>query len=471
MTQCPACQARFRVAAAHVGRSARCPSCKATFEVQPASEQQSTPPPEPTYIGTDCRLCGTRLYGTLRDVGKPITCPDCGTQTKLPPPKAKRGPNIPAAMKGEQYEIWEGDDQPWGSKLAAAQAAMIAVHCELCDTLQYVALEQVGSSVVCPDCGHATRVEEPKVESPADARNDPDYELEPPVVDEVQATPSAPPIYTRLQDFESKSAEEQEREISRVATNRQARPQMPRWPLLTGWVAFLFSPGVISRWFSLSVLLTLFIVLAVFAFSMLFAGYGALAGLPLLCGAASLCAMWYGAPAACAVTVVTESSEGNDQMMAWPSTNPADWLGEAFYLLIAMSAAAAPGYLVVQLSGGEPPVAILGMLASAWLLFPIMHLSTLEASSPFSFLTPGVAGSFGRWPGTWLLFYLLSALGVVAVGSIVWLFENIGSIGLLVAIAPIVGGLGAYFRLIGRLAWRIRDDSKPSRAGRLASAE
>jgi hypothetical protein len=241
---------------------------------------------------------------------------------------------------------------------------------------------------------------------------------------------------------------------------------MPRFPLLTGWVAFLLAPGVLSRWFSLSVLLALFASLAAFAFPMLFAGFGALAGLPLLCGAAALGGLWYAAAAACAVTVVTESSEGNSHIAAWPSTNPTDWMGEALYLLVAASAAAAPGYLVAKLLGGEPSVVMLGMLVSAWYLFPVMHLSTLEASSPFSLLMPGVLGSLRHWPGTWALFYLLSAGGFALLGGVVWWMSGFGPAGQLAALTPVVGGLGAYFRLIGRLAWRIRDDSPPRREQR-----
>ncbi len=280
VVQCPDCRAKFRVAAAHVGRRTTCPHCRSPFEVQPLgshspAEPRVARPAEPTYVGVNCLLCGTRLYGTLADVGKPLRCPDCRSQTKLPPPKPPRGPVVPAAMLGDQYELWEGDDQPWGSTLAATQPGLISVHCELCNTLQYASPEQVGSNLVCPDCGHATRIRAPKPVPPKPPHHEGDYELAVSEVDASMTTPAAPPIYTRLQDFESKSREEQDREISRVATNRKSRPQMPRFPLLTGWVAFLLAPGVLSRWFSLSVLLALFASLAAFAFPMLFAGFGA----------------------------------------------------------------------------------------------------------------------------------------------------------------------------------------------------
>ena len=57
-----------------------------------------------------------------------------------------------------QYELYEDEEQPWGTTLAAAQAEMVPVHCQICDTLQYVAPALVGTLGECPDCGHSTRV-------------------------------------------------------------------------------------------------------------------------------------------------------------------------------------------------------------------------------------------------------------------------------------------------------------------------
>ncbi len=464
VAQCPACRAKFRVAAQHVGRRTKCPSCQAPFEVQPVGEpppsgRNDSSPPESTQIGVNCLLCGTRMYGTAAQVGKPLTCPDCGTETTLPALKPPRKPVLPEAMRGDQYELWEGEDQPWGSTLAAMEPATIAVHCELCDTLQYVTPDLVGSKVKCPDCGHETRVREPAGGLKQATQEPEELEVEPPRVSEQFAIPSAPPVYSRLLDFESKSEEEKQREISRVATDRKARPQMPRWPLLSGWMAFLFDPSVVSRWISLTALLAIFTSVVLFGLAVMFSPMGAIAGMCLLCGGATFIALCLASAAACAVTIVTESSEGNNRVMQWPGINPIDWMGESGYLLVGASAAAAPGYIVARVFSAEGSVIAIAMGVSAWLLFPIMHLSTLEASSPFSLVMPGVLGSLGRWPGNWLLFYLLSAIDFVITGIAVLLLMNQGVPGLLIAIAPALAALVLYFRLLGRLAWRIRDGS------------
>lgn len=472
-TQCPGCQAKFRVGGEHVGRRTRCPNCRAPFEVQPIARGPAAvspivqpevvvaeQPPEVTHVGVNCRLCGTRMYGRLDQVGQPLKCPDCYTETTLPPPKPKTKQAVPAAMLGDQYELYEGDDQPWGVTLAATQAEMLPVHCELCGTLQYVPPEMVGSVAICPDCDHGTRVR-PGKPKPAAKDLGADLEIEPPQVTAEMATPSAPPIYSRLHEFDSLSEQEKEERMSRVATNRKARPQVPRLPLLTGWGAFLASSGVVARWLGLSAWFSAAAALAVFAFNIIFTGgpYGAVAGLPLLCAAGAVAALCSACCAATAITIVTESSEGNNQMTAWPTINPIDWLGETLYIMVAGLVATAPGYLLVQVSGAPSWAVLGGMLVSGWLLYPIVQLSTLEASAPFALIMPGVLGSLGRCSGTWTTFYLVSgamaAVMVLAVALLAWM----GPYALLAASVPIVGAAGAYYRLLGRLAWRIREES------------
>ena len=60
-----------------------------------------------------CRVCQTLMYGRLDQVGKPIKCPDCGAQTiVLPPPQPVKPKKQPAALEGEQYELWGVDEAP-----------------------------------------------------------------------------------------------------------------------------------------------------------------------------------------------------------------------------------------------------------------------------------------------------------------------------------------------------------------------
>lgn len=461
--ECPHCQARFRVQPQHLGRRTRCPKCQQAFEMkerEPSSESPSPSQQSSTPIGVNCRLCGTRMYAHVSQVGQQLACPDCSKKTRVPPPPPPRVPKIPAAMLGEQYELYEGDQQPWGTALAAAQAKSIPVHCELCNTLCYAEPQQVGELLECPDCGHATRVRPLATQAATARAAEPDLEVEPVVVSEITAAPTGPSVYSRLHDFESLSSEDRQKAIERVSTDRRARPKIPRWPLLTGWGAFVRGPGVVARWLVLSLWLPLVVTLAASALGLIFAGgpYGAVAGLPLLCGAGVVAALWLGATAAIAMTIVTESSEGNNTIAHWPTINPTDWLVETGYLAVAAAASAAPGYIFASLAGIETMMLLPAMLLSSWICFPLMHLSTLEASAPFALVMPGVLASLREHIGSWVLCYLLSgAMAAAVAGTFVGL-AAIGAVWALLAAPVLVAAVGLYFRLLGRLAWRVRYD-------------
>ena len=455
LTQCPKCRSRFYVEPRHEGRSARCPNCKQAFKVEPLEQQYQPETPHNQSIGVNCRLCGTRLYGRHDQVGQPLTCPDCNTQTILIAPKAKPASRVPAAMQGDQYEVWQDEQQPWGSQLAAQQQAMVPVHCEVCETLQYVAPDMVGKGVECPDCGHITVVRAPKPK-PAPKVVDEDLELEPIQIDESYAPP-APPLYAGVGSFEAMSQEDQQTAMSRVATNRKARGKINSWPLLTGWGAFMASPGVRSKTLSLAAGLTGLVTFMVWM-PMIFGGFWMIAIAPLLLADLALLMMTLCFASACAIRVVTDSSEGSNEVGGWPVMPPTDWLGEAFYMAIALATSGIVGYLI-GLGVGDINGRVGLVMLSVWALFPIMHLSTLEAASPWALLMPGVLGSLFKHFIHWLQLYVFSALLLGVVIGIAWVLGTYAPWAQTLELLVMVPLGVIYFRLLGRLAWRIRYDA------------
>ncbi|MCC7475869.1 MAG: hypothetical protein IT425_10765, partial [Pirellulales bacterium] len=147
---CPKCSARFAVAEAMAGRRARCKACNQAFRVprfganehheatsEPVSPPSSSTIERPRLVSVECRVCGTLMYGRLEHVGKKVKCPDCGAGTVLPQPPPPKQPNIPAAMLGEQYELWEEDEQPLPSEMIASEPKYIGISCSICGTLMY----------------------------------------------------------------------------------------------------------------------------------------------------------------------------------------------------------------------------------------------------------------------------------------------------------------------------------------------
>ena len=85
----------------------------------------------PQYIGVECRVCQTRMYGRLDQVGKQLKCPDCGAARSSRRRPSRRSKNMPAAMEGEQYELWGRRRSAAVAEMLAAQPKYIAVDAAL----------------------------------------------------------------------------------------------------------------------------------------------------------------------------------------------------------------------------------------------------------------------------------------------------------------------------------------------------
>ena len=406
LTKCPSCRSSFRVSETQLGKRAKCTSCGKAFVVAlckskgsgSANSNSAVADTAPKLVAVLCPTCGTRLDGSN-------------------------------AKPGQMDEVGR--------------------------------MDKVEQRTSCPDCGLTSQVELSK-EEPLTERSllpeEEEYQLdEDDLISSLSAT--SPSIYTPLYEATGQQDEEErEKQIQRAATDRSARPRMPSWPLLSGYKPYVFGPGVLSRWVTISLAFTASGSLAAFTWPLIFQGYGAIVALPFLCLAASIAACAYAVGAACAVLVVTESSEGNDLIQPWPGSNPADWMGEALHLFFALSVACIPGWGIAKLLGAQDSEVALAMAVSGWLLFPFALLSMLEGGSILSFVSPGVFGSLFHRPGSWITCWLLSGTGAAFVVGGVLLLAIPQSLFLLLLAAPLgIAALGLYARLIGRLAWRIRE--------------
>lgn len=461
ITQCPYCEKRFRVETQHVGRSARCPACHEVFVVAsqglPLAESQTPSAPHVEYIGINCVSCETRYYGTPRQLGSSIACPDCGTLNMVRRADRQDTPIRPAALDGEQYQLWEGDNQPWGSELAASQLPLARVLCDFCGSLQYVDEELQGTRVACIDCGKEVIVRAPHSDvptGPVPVKAGEEYELDDDWSGSLEPAVHLT-VHTQLQ--QEVSAEERERRIRLVATNRKARPRLPAQPLLTGYAEFFQGEGMLLRWFTLSSFTFAAIGLVLLAATVAM-GLATIAALFLVLAAFGIALLLFGAGSASAMAITAESSEGNSYIHQWPSNNPTDWMMESFVMACTLGVAGFPGAGLAYAANIPSLVGAVMLLVSIWLVFPITFLSSLEGSSPFALLMPGVLGSLVRQGPWWLQFYILSGLliatgaGLVVASLLTWPV-------LLMVISPLFWlGAAVYFRLLGRLAWRIREE-------------
>jgi hypothetical protein len=247
----------------------------------------------------------------------------------------------------------------------------------------------------------------------------------------------------------------------------EARPRLPRWPLLTGVLLFLAYRQAIIRWIVLSVVLAIVLLLAGGAVTLtppaLPAGNrgSALVGaagtniLQLIMTAAAvvLGAMWGVAASINLLAIAQDTSSGNDEIENWPEEVFLDWFPNAFFVIDSFLLSVVPGVAIVWFRPELAGAGVLLVLSSLLFLFPIALLSMSEAGSPLLPFSARVLRSLVRCPGTWLMFYFETGLLVFAavLGLASLLFG--GVLMLLPVSALLVLVMMLYFRLLGRLAW------------------
>ena len=141
---CPTCGERLGVRAADIGKRGKCRKCGAVFRIagkggaveaaKPQAAQsdggaKTEAPPQPTTVTFPCSLCQTRITAAVANVGKAVKCPDCGRRNVIPPPTPVAAPKTPAAMSGEQFDLWGVDEAPNPEELAARTPTLHPVVC------------------------------------------------------------------------------------------------------------------------------------------------------------------------------------------------------------------------------------------------------------------------------------------------------------------------------------------------------
>jgi len=172
---CSNCIAPLAAKRRHAGAKMRCPRChtilvvpqesrpRAAPEVYPLADQAQGAPPAAPTVSFLCSLCKTRMDAPADQAGRTVTCPDCGTPAVVPALAASALPSgdapAPPASAGpvEVYNVLEGQDQP-PPTATEVYRRYIPVVCALCRTRMHAAEDQVGQTMVCPDCGTANVV-------------------------------------------------------------------------------------------------------------------------------------------------------------------------------------------------------------------------------------------------------------------------------------------------------------------------
>jgi DNA-directed RNA polymerase subunit RPC12/RpoP len=369
---------------------------------------------------------------------------------------------MPAALEGDQYELWDTDDQPIASDLVAAEPKFVTVICSRCNTVMHPTINRVGQQITCPDCGHREVIPPPP--KPQVKKNV--IAADAPVLDPASAPADRPyvpmPVAGMLYDDErdqeyQRALDKAQRTGKPLEIDHRGRPIMPRYPLITGVLPFVFSRGVPLVWLAISVgyMYATYVLLQGIAISA--EGYGAVSGMPLFAIGCALLMFCTAFTYSCVLQIVMESSEGNRAVHHWPGFT--DWLGSLLWAGVALPFSAVPGWAVSQIPAlaDQPYIAAISADISALILLPIIMLSQLDINSPAGILSGRILKSLTHCPFSWMLFYLEStvlwAICGAAAYSVATYYPSFSLWLMFLYAAAVI----LYARLLGRLAWRLAE--------------
>ena len=439
---CSACGATLPFEPEHAGQKCRCGSCGKVLIVPSDKEKPPAKKITPEYVSFPCRICQTVLSARVEHEGKKAKCPDCYTLNVVPPPPKQKPKQTPQAMHGQQYALWEVDEAPLPSELAAKLPQFFPVHCSLCNTLMQAYPKQIGSKLTCPDCGTKTVVLEPPPENKPSSVLVPDgeeYQLDEDSAPEPRPVPVPPAILAG--ETNAVYREKLQQEFGE-------KPKLPRLPTLQGVAPMLWRKPVPAWWLALSAIVTFVVLMIVEAWTTTNGGGGfeAIMGMCVLAAGSILGIFWFAAFAALSCSILTDSSEGNSRLFNQPSAVPMEWIGEMMFLGISLALSILPGWALGTLLA-EPVISI---AISSLICFPILLLSTLETGSPIEIFSTRILSSLFKRPAHWLLFYCQTTIIAAACA---WVALQLLPVYIFSFILFAMATWLLYIRLLGRFAW------------------
>ena len=303
--------------------------------------------------------------------------------------------------------------------------------------------------MTCPRC--KGQVEVPKPHKP---RRLDEYDLE---ADD--ATPhgsSASPARLTRTDLDALEEDEEPEK------KKRRRPKM-EWQLFLGGFGFPWSPGAVMQWLLIAMWAAVAGWLTRSAIAMgidqgLGGGsiYQAIVALLSALGAMMAGVACAGVAAIHGLTILLETTAGNDRMENWPNVGLfLEWIGDLWFIINTVAISIALGLGLNWLLPGLLGPREVTVAVTVFFLFPILLLCTLETDSPFLPVSSVVLASLGRHGLAWLAFYLQTASLLGAAAALVcYLGPQLDPpVGIPLAALLFSAVVMIYFRLLGRLAF------------------
>ena len=353
--------------------------------------------------------------------------------------------------------------------------AYLRFPCPTCRAMLQARQSKAGRMLPCPGC--KSFVEVPRTETaPAETLPEDEYALRDmgapsATVPLEEPGPAVIPVAGPLEQPPEEDRSEKENTEPAKAYNE--RPKLPRHPMSTGVLTFLFDPVMVVCGSVLTIGVAMILGLLVGSVGgAAIAGAGTWTGSMVMAGfAAVLGSMWLVVASAFLLSILQDSAAGNEKVENWPDVIFLDWIADCLYVAVSLFVAGAIGVGLAWLCGGVGPGTWVFIPLSLYLFFPVVQLSTLELQSPLLPLSPIVLRSlFTSWTA-WAVFYIETGLlGATFVGLLALVRLIVASVkepglqllllGVFTVAAAFVASLFLYYRLLGRLAWVCAEESR-----------
>jgi hypothetical protein len=429
----------------------------------------------PESATVTCPTCHERIVVSLTAQSQSVRCTFCKAPVSVPSREQvqKRQSvrtNYPAPTV-EEYSIAAPDaaiasSAHGGTKRVPAQSrrpknqdapasASITLECPTCHELVKAAVASQPGRVPCTFCGAPLAVPDRRTAAQWQARK-----VEPPSAKEIGdyaagPVPQGPPV-RRGSVFD------------RLAEIRQeVVPPPPDRTFFSAVFTLPWRSDVIVRWAYLTLGFTAIMIIGLVlkhlasSFSGMSTGVAAaLFLLPIIW----ISFMTFSYAASCCLCVLESTAAGLDRIEGWPDPNWKEWMAHLLYIAWIGAIPLGVSYGLALLGASQGMPTIWTTLVAFFVLYPISLMSALEANSIWVPLTMSILGSLVRWWWCWLLFYLLTGLltaGIVAAWA---LSAHSSHDTVFIAFGPLLpAALLIYFRLLGRLGWRMTTKVRKNR--------
>lgn len=446
------------------------------------------PAQPPRVMEIDCPSCGERLTTRADNAGKRIHCPVCSDQLTVPLRTSERLPDDPLlavdsprvfspagpsasagsssaagatdnpadveADNGDTYSLLPNDPLPAAPPSAAYRRAVEQLDEEEAARQAERERWQFGprreqDSVAAADAPPASRTVLGTTPPPPSVAGD-DYAIEPIPPPEERPAGEEPLAYRLAK----------ERLAQEEADQPEVLAEPPLWPFVSGVLTYPWSRDLLLPWATASggaVATGILLQLAFFTFTL--GGLWHVATV-FCCIALAAAAVVTGSYLAVyALSIVENTAAGLDELATAPDTSMAERIKPSGFVMFLLWVASLPGFAVGYLLLQHVFGVFFGLVAPtlfvAFLMFPVLLLSTLEGASIFQLLSPPIARSLRENGRLWFGFYLASG-GALFVGlGLSFALYLIPYVGPILAGPLFVAVLLIYARTIGRLAWLV----------------